>query len=156
MIRNSLWNGYQKDKNPSGAGTLRQLSGSQMEAQYHKLSSNDTHPAPSQRGRRADAPCNAAYTALIHPPDGSGSMLTDTYRVTREVSNADQQHDVLDVISANSTLLVNKIVGCCCCCCVRTFVVNEGFIRCGEDGSGGFPMYGPGVHLYCAPFLSVG
>jgi len=78
-------------------------------------------------------------------------MLEDKYMV-----NLEQQRDVLDVIPANSNLTKNKCIGGCCCCCTQAFVVDEGFIRCGEDGSGGFPMYGPGCHMYCAPFLKVG
>lgn len=77
-------------------------------------------------------------------------MLCSKYRV-----NPEEQRDVLDVLPANSTLCWIKSMACCCCC-ARGFVVDEGYIRCGEDGSGGFPMYGPGVHFYCSPFLSVG
>eukprot|EP00656_Telonema_subtile_P020176 TRINITY_DN21339_c0_g1_i1.p1 TRINITY_DN21339_c0_g1~~TRINITY_DN21339_c0_g1_i1.p1 ORF type:complete len:459 (+),score=111.46 TRINITY_DN21339_c0_g1_i1:56-1432(+) len=50
---------------------------------------------------------------------------------------------------------LSKLLSCFCCCCSQGFVVDEGYIRCGEDGSGGYPMYGPGVHFYCSPFLAV-
>lgn len=120
---------------------------------YHAIPqvTPDVVPPRTNKALPQGAPCNAAYTALIKPMDGGRNMLEDKYMV-----NLEQQRDVLDVIPANSELTKNKLIGCCCCCCVQSFVVDEGFIRCGEDGSGGFPMYGPGCHLYCTPFLTVG
>merc|ERR1712166_1501629 len=125
-------------------------------AEYHQVGEKQPETvqgfeslnAASSSGRPE---CNAAYKALIKPGDGSQSMLERKYRI-----NPENQKDVLDVRPSNfNNLCLSKIFGCCCCCCAKTFVVNTGYIRCGEDGSGGYPMYGPGVHFYCSPFLSV-
>jgi len=89
---------------------------------------------------------SAAYEALTQ----TGKLETK-YRI-----NPEQNADVLQLEPSNSSIIPAKLAGCCLCCCVKTFVVNDGYVRLGDDGSGGFPMYGKGVHMICSPWLEVG
>merc|ERR1712159_331022 len=44
---------------------------------------------------------------------------------------------------------------CCGPCFVRTFTVSDGHVRLGEDGEGGYLIFGPGVHFLPQPFVTV-
>lgn len=112
---------------------------------YHRLENAKPASAPQLQVGEVDE--SAAYKALTE-----NKMLVNRYRV-----NPEEQKDVLDLIPANSSIAASKILGCCFCCCgLKSFVVNDGYVQLANDGSGGFPMFGPGVHLVCNPWFELG
>jgi len=105
---------------------------------------NRTRGAPAPPGQ-ADGGRgeSAAYHALTVM-----NKLVTKYRI-----DPNTHSNVLDVEPANSSIATAQCVGCLFCCCMKNFVVQNGNILLADNGSGGFPMYGAGVHLICNPFL---
>merc|ERR1711934_80779 len=100
------------------------------------------HEPPHGKSLREESP---AYAVL-------NGMIETRYRVESECD--------LDLCFGKSSRCLNFAFDmmswpCCGCCFVRTFTVSDGHIKLGEDGEGGYLIFGPGVHFLAQPFMSV-
>merc|ERR1711934_975808 len=100
------------------------------------------HEPPHGKSLREESP---AYAVL-------NGMIETRYRVESECD--------LDLCFGKSSRCLNFAFDmmswpCCGGCFVRTFTVSDGHIKLGEDGEGGYLIFGPGVHFLAQPFMSV-
>lgn len=87
-----------------------------------------------------------AYRALYE-----NNLICNQYRI-RRVEDLDMIKGNWD---SNQSLMLQALSCHGCCCLVKFFVVNAGCIRRGRHQNGRYMFFGPGVHVYPSPYISV-
>mmetsp|Transcript_76923 Transcript_76923/g.205596 ORF Transcript_76923/g.205596 Transcript_76923/m.205596 type:complete len:483 (+) Transcript_76923:52-1500(+) len=105
--------------------------------------------------------------AVMHAPDElmEQQAKSPAYKVLTDNGLLESRYRIqnaamIPLEAPNSTRIKNLTTcfcaGCCgCCACASQFVVPDGHLRPGDDGSGHFHFYGPGVHRVWNCFLSL-